>query len=398
MLLEGIHGIISDGIQNNQINNNDLIAETVELYNTITTFITSLQKFKQLDSSIDIEALSTDLELQKTRLIHSVATHLYNQKPEHIELAENLKNEKAAQQILGLFYGMIGDHQRLEQELDKARNTISEKDVLLESNQRVINEKAALLAEKCDEIAQLISKNSQQRLEQLSSDVIIQEQFQELEKSKNVLSDTKATMDLIVNQQIAEKEKDVKHINELLSILKDKREIDCQYIINNKLTPLTSHYLLHLRSEIVKLASKPLNSKGSQFLEDIKNDSIWQENNKAKAKSLVAKFEAVYNLYNCLHDKRELRASKKIENFHNTMQAYNATITAHRDPLWLRFITNAAIAVAIVLTGILPGLAAVNTPKYWQSHGQTFFNQCDYEIEESNILDNSIKTRLDNNP
>lgn len=126
---------------------------------------------------------------------------------------------------------------------------------------------------------------------------------------------------------------------------------------------------------------------------NVKKIKNWPENESTK--SLKLKFDKVSELYGILAVKN--KPSVKIGQFYNQLNEAERVIQAHRDPKWKRY---TMIALSILVTGVLPGLGVLaysaitgNTPKFWQSSGQTFFQSAKkFESTEVNSNPKDIPT------
>ncbi|WP_242606192.1 hypothetical protein [Legionella cincinnatiensis] len=176
----------------------------------------------------------------------------------------------------------------------------------------------------------------------------------------------------------------IAHLNQQLELLKaeqsttatvdDEYEFDLQIIIKKELTPLTKDYLIHLAKEIKKSVDPTLDVNDfPNLVKNVRKIQSWPENESSKI--LKQKFDKVSELYDTLKAKN--KPSVKVGQFYNQLNEGERLIQAHRDPAWKRY---TMIALSILVTGILPGLGVLaysaitgNTPKFWQSTGQTFF-------------------------
>ena len=164
----------------------------------------------------------------------------------------------------------------------------------------------------------------------------------------------------------------------------DEVEFEFQMIIRNKLNPMTKDYLIHLAKEIKQKIDPKLDlSNYSKLTENIRAIQQWPED--LNSQLLKQKVEAVCELKDILNSKN--KPSNKVSQFYEKLNEADKMLADHRDPIWIRFTTNALIVLSIILTGILPGLAVLgavalagNSPKFWQSTGQTFFQRANKEI------------------
>ncbi len=141
------------------------------------------------------------------------------------------------------------------------------------------------------------------------------------------------------------------------------KEAQCLDLITDKLLPLTTRYLAHLRAQ----APGPENNAKIGILDAVKTS--------LELALQPADLENPRRNQDC------------VINFYTALDASNQDITLHQDPAWKRYVLNVVIALSIVITGFLPGLAVLGivsmrtgkSPKFWQSEGQTFFESCQQE-------------------
>ncbi|WP_133128521.1 hypothetical protein [Legionella nagasakiensis] len=162
----------------------------------------------------------------------------------------------------------------------------------------------------------------------------------------------------------------------------DDIEYQFQVIVKAKLTPLTKNYLLHLAKEIRKQVAPELDIKDfPNLVNHVQKIVEWPEDQSSQL--LKQKFEAVSGLYDLLGSKN--KPSEKVQQFYQQLNESDQLIQAHRDPAWKRYMTNALIVLSILT--IIPGLVifavSSHSPKFWQSSGQTFFQNCAKELEKN---------------
>ena len=217
---------------------------------------------------------------------------------------------------------------------------------------------------------------------------------QALEQSETVVNEFIAH-----NEQLAEENRALQQEVERLQTERDhlegtltnEQEVNCQQIINTKLNPLTKNYLLHLVTEINKLIDPKVdvtNKNLFNVINEVNNLAPWTKDESSR--NLKQKFEAVSGLYKTLQIEPgvQMKPSAKIVKFYNELSVADEVIKQHRDPMWLRLTANLAKTLAILLTGVAPGLVYLGlkshfegTPmKFWESSGQTFFQKSKDEI------------------
>ncbi len=124
------------------------------------------------------------------------------------------------------------------------------------------------------------------------------------------------------------------------------------------LKKLTFNYLVHLRASESK------------------------DHTPEEAEALANKRQIVGNLLKTLSNSEEVKKpSERVNNFYIALNTAEGMLSAHRDAKWKRYLINALIIGAILISGILPGLAALaiyvdsgnktsKSPLFWKSHGE----------------------------
>ncbi|KTD35663.1 Chromosome partition protein Smc [Legionella moravica] len=178
----------------------------------------------------------------------------------------------------------------------------------------------------------------------------------------------------------------------LKDVLNNDTELQCQMLVRSKLIPLTQEYLIHLAKEVKQSVNHDLvvtNASIPSLIEDIRRIDVWPENESSSI--LKKKIDSVSALFEHLNDDRVIKPSDKVIGFYTKLNEANEDIKKHKDPKWQRYIANTAAVIGIVLTGVLPGLAALaivsavtgNSPKFWQSKGQTFIEKAKEEMNQN---------------
>lgn len=159
--------------------------------------------------------------------------------------------------------------------------------------------------------------------------------------------------------------------------LNSKLEAGCQHIIAEKLIPLTEHYLRYLIAKISDSLKIELHCSSMTLLEQINAIKSYPRNN---TDLLFEKFDRTDKLYAVLCDEQMI-ASSRLNQFSNELESAQSLIQQHRDPVLMRYMLNTAIVLAILVTGIVPGLCVLGLlalhdkpVRFWQASGHTFFN------------------------
>lgn len=150
-------------------------------------------------------------------------------------------------------------------------------------------------------------------------------------------------------QSLEEKEAQVTAMIEAIDVLIRKEEQVLQ-TIEKTLIPLTQEYLDHLK----KKAGKEKHQQLENILNELKN-----------TQSMPI-------------------PSHRISRFYQSINTIQDNLKAHRDPQWVRYFKACMVAIALICTGIIPGLMALTayaaytkqSPLFFtQSHGERYINQ-----------------------
>ena len=360
----------------------NMMAEVIKVHQHLEQFRKGLPDFKALNDQLDYSSWENGLEEQRDHLIQLVAQYIVK---EGLDLHKDIKplflnNDDLYAQIEGLAIGLgaVNPANVKIAQLDSEINSLT-------TQVHELTEHTATLEHNVIELS-----TEQRRLEQENSS--LNREHEVLDKNIADLRSRNVQLEQSVQQQaqkIIKAEHDYGRIQELLN---NETELQCQLLVKTKLIPLTQEYLIHLANEI-KHSVKPdlvINKHNlSHVIEEIQNIDEWPKNESSSI--LKKKFEAVNGLYEHLNDQSIKKPSDKIVGFYSQLNHANEDIKKHKDPKWQRYIANTAAVLGIVLTGILPGLAALaifsavtgNSPKFWQSKGQSFIEKSKEEIDQN---------------
>jgi hypothetical protein len=188
-------------------------------------------------------------------------------------------------------------------------------------------------------------------------------------KLKTIQSQLRSTIEITAAEN-AQQAATIARLQEQLVLTHAPNEKICSELVGEKLLPLTQKYHRHLTQALYQLQnSKRGNMPGKQqAIQEKINfvESLLADLNKVKQD---ANPDVPDNNQQCLAA------------FYTKLQDRNK-IVKHRDAAWPRYFANVLKAIGIVLTGVLPGLVMLGlaskhhgkSVKYWQSHGETFFN------------------------
>ena len=150
------------------------------------------------------------------------------------------------------------------------------------------------------------------------------------------------------------------HTQELIKKLKSKKEILCGNIIYEKLVPITEDYLRHLLVSAKKYRSNIDTNDFQQILPR----SIYTNNMAANSayEKIKDKYEIIKELYEKLNatDTQPL-PSLRIVSFNESLLKHASDIKKRRSPEWTAYCKACLAIVAIIITGIIPGVALLAT-------------------------------------
>jgi mannitol/fructose-specific phosphotransferase system IIA component len=305
-----------------------------------------------------IESLTSDKKKQA-----ELIKQLTSKKEEQAQLIESLTSDKKKQ--AGLIQSLTSDKEKQAQLISG-----------LTSDKKAQAKLIVLLTSEKEEQIQLVKSLTATKKEQ-------EELIKELSQAKTKLT----TENTVLREQVkvlTEQLEKLKTDQSKTATVDDDNEVNFQIIIKTKLFPLTKKYLMHLAQEIKKSVAPDLDVNDfSSLANKVNKIENWPEDQSSQI--LKQKFDGVSKLYDILKSKN--KPSEKISQFYQKLNDVDQVIQAHRDPAWKRY---TYIALSILVTGIIPGLGILvysalsgNTPSFWQSSGQTFFQSAKREIENN---------------
>ncbi|RUR16026.1 hypothetical protein ELY21_13760 [Legionella sp. km535] len=441
--LQWVNGVMNEALDDSiDYDTENLMAEVISAHHRLEHFRVKLPDFKAFNDELDYTKWNNELEEQRDHLIRLVAEYIVDH---NLDLLRDIKplfanNDALYKQIEGLAIG-LGAVNHVEMELARRNTTISELQLqlrtlerqneeqqkgtlALESAKRLLEQQNASLGRENQvlkaNVSSLTSDNA--RLEE--SLAAVKGEKSELEAVISTLTDDKARLEeslaslkgqkLALGTGIARLAAENQRKSALLQqsnkialnehraladenqslkdVLNNDTELQCQILVRSKLIPLTQEYLIHLAKEVKQSVNHELvvtNVSIPSLIEDIRRIDVWPENESSSI--LKKKFDSVSALYEHLNDDRVIKPSDKVIGFYTKLNEANEDIKKHKDPKWQRYIANTAAVIGIVLTGVLPGLAALaivsavtgNSPKFWQSKGQTFIEKAKEEVNHN---------------
>jgi hypothetical protein len=178
----------------------------------------------------------------------------------------------------------------------------------------------------------------------------------------------------------------------IIERLNGSKEIHCAYFIEKRLIALTQNYLLHLVEDLKKTipqsTEKDLESLNFTNISNV----IGHIPNEYEQK-LLQKYCIVKQL---MHDLTDIHSSPlpsaRIVKFKHCLQVRDSQLKEHRDSSWLLFFKNCMIALAVIGTGLVPGLLVLSAYSLYaskssfsfftQSHGEEYIDQVETSFEE----------------
>ena len=335
------------------------------------------QKLKLLELQEKIRELESESEEQIARNEELSQTNL-QQKEELAEKQAEIKQqladfdlkllnaapilaekEQKLKELEEKFTQAQSDLETLTQTTSEQKDEIAQKQVEIEQQQARFDEK---INEKTEELAE--------KARQLEDSArLMEEQTRELDEKESEFNRLKEE----IRQANENAAKQKEFIDELSNGVHVRHQNECLALITGKLVPLTEKYLAHLKSQ--------------------KTGSL-----SPKACSLIdEKITSVETLMDCLVNKTtHALPSNRLALFANELMRKDSVIRAHRDGPWTRYLRNVLVVGGILLTGVVPGLAALaiytavsdrQSMLFWRSHGNTLSK----EINE--LLPTAMKTR-----
>lgn len=145
--------------------------------------------------------------------------------------------------------------------------------------------------------------------------------------------------------------------------------------IEQELIPLTKQYLSHLKKQADLIDPCYINNR---------------ETNQATrgTPELESIGEKYFKLKDAMRHLTDIESipipSQRVSRFTDDLSRINNTLKAHRDPEWVRYFKACMVTIAVICTGIIPGLIALSayatytksSPLFFtQSHGARYLNQ-----------------------
>lgn len=349
----------------------------------------NVQKDKELSQ---IRRKLSDLSLEheeKSKQVEQLSSDISRLEHGNEELKRENKTEKSEISRLTDEKSQLGnDIQKMSVELDQLTRELKEKDKLVDELRSDIRR---LESERTDNKSDIkgrdeaVSQLTSQNVERSQRIKLLEMQLAKLHGEELLIEDNIVSL-------TSEKSKVEQENLQLKGILNNDIELQCQLLVINKLIPLTKEYLLHLAKDIQKTVAPELKITNKNIPALIQNTLMinnWPQDESSKL--LKQKFEVVAQLYNHLNDQQVKTPSEKVTGYYRKLNEANEVLEQHKDPKWQRYLSNAVAVVGIILTGVLPGLAALaimsavsgRSPKFWQSQGKVFVDRSKEEIQDN---------------
>ncbi|WP_133130387.1 hypothetical protein [Legionella yabuuchiae] len=221
-----------------------------------------------------------------------------------------------------------------------------------------------------------------QRLQSVElENVTLEARLAILNQEKEALQQHSNDLNVALEEQLEILNREKEAMQQRSQALSGRFETRCGALIHDKLLVLTEQYLHHLWLKAKKFnSSLPANPDFKQPLPDIAADASQADcYNKIKEK-----FDAVYNMKLGLENV-DLKPSERIQNFMTSLRDNEVRLKTHRDASWKQFVKSSLAVIAIIITGIIPGLiglgayslATGRSPLFFaQSKGKHFVEDC----------------------
>lgn len=303
-----------------------LVKQLIESNQESSARIESLIKEQRLlaeskqESDTRVERLTQEQQLLVKQLVES--------KSAHDELARQLNANKQASN---------DDIQRLQQQQDKLAEEKAEDKLALE---HLANE----LAQTRKEFAEALKT--------------IQEQ--QLSRNVSTIEENQQISDRLIRQE------------QLIQKLISPNELKCSRLIESKLIPLTQAYLVHLIAAARNVNPIVENKQVYDALPDFAGNDSDQE----QYFMIMEKYSITKNLLNQLEDKQSKPLpSERITQFTQSLNNSNDQLKKHRDSEWMQYFKGCMVAIGLICTGIIPGLAVLLAyTSYTGKSSPMFFN------------------------
>jgi uncharacterized coiled-coil protein SlyX len=188
------------------------------------------------------------------------------------------------------------------------------------------------------------------------------------------------------DESITTKDEALTSAEELQRKLCTKQQINCAFLIQNKLIPLTQRYLQHLfleASKYVSIDTRDLKQALPLKSADAKNQAAYEK--------IRVKIARVQQIHTTLSDEKVPLAIERIENFTRALNDCAKALQHHREPAWVSYCKSAVAIIAIIVTGIVPGLIAIayshtqgRTPLFFNpSAGKRYLEEASFTVEKA---------------
>ncbi|MFJ1269199.1 hypothetical protein ACD661_11585 [Legionella lytica] len=350
--------LIVEAIAKNQRYTTDtIIREVISTSNELDAFKKALPDFQNIDSTvINYEQHEALLAGRHKQVVDATAQFI---------AAHNI----ALETLKGYF---DKENEALYKEISSAAICLGVDDPLVLANQ-----------EQCKQIQELDAKQEQQKNEigtlTAEKETLTQE-VRELTTIITQLNSEQSAYKSTIEDEHHSLTEQVTQLTDAIHRLQFEKnnfdiKIECKFqtIVEDRLSPLTKDYLLHLAKKVKQHVNPHLDLNDvANLANNVAAINTWPE--EQSVQGLKDKFAKVATLYTILESTE--KPSEKVKQFYQELDEARDTLLTHRDAAGKRFAKNALIVLSIILTGVIPGLAVLftqSTPKFWQSTGQTFF-------------------------
>jgi hypothetical protein len=303
----------------------------------------------------------------------------------------------------------------MEQKTDDLSNEIAEKNQLVVKQEQTINELtqqgeinlAEIKSLQQKHVAELSQKEIQlvaakdTQIEQIQS---LQQQLTRLTQEKEALSSNHSAEIEAIRQQhgaelsqkeiqlVAAKDTQIEQIQQQSNVQKNQlnqlnteKEATCFLLIHQKLSPLSTKYLHYLLIQAKKYIPELDKNDYNQMLpaSDGLDDDIERKEAYDKIK---AKYDAVQGLYLQLTTTDVALPSQRLTNFGNALQGCATDLKLHRDPFWKAYFKSCIAVIAIIATGIIPGILCLAAYSNISGRSPLFFSQSNGEQYVEDIV------------
>lgn len=361
-----------------EISIEDYLKNIEHLYNLVITLQKDLPSLQKLaDNSIKI--VDQQVRFRKLALIE-MGGRLLKSAGFDLRNPPNYLSETFFNLIKGqaIFLGAIDPEledltTELQEKTDKAEDNarhLHSAQETLKNKERVFEN---LIQKKNTRIKALKTENERAAQEKLALEQTLVEKNYQIEAQ---------------GQRLEQLQRIVGEKNTLIEQLTSEKEQEYAALIQVKLLPLTNDYLNHLFSSAKKY-NQDLGEMNDLLLPNL--DDSHSPETREHYQAIQNKFALVQALKNHLKDTtNHPLPSHRVHNFKTDLEQAEA-LTVHRDAKWKRYAASCSAALAIIVTGIIPGLITLliyskvsgkGNPLFFNhfTRGEVYRSQCNSEL------------------